>query len=102
MRPVAKDESVLEQLALDRLDRAAHPRIGGGKEADERNQQQARIELFRAVRLHERPERVVVAALGHFPVDRVAHLAPPIDRPVEVVLFDRADGAVERDPRHHL
>ena len=45
-RPVPEHEPVAEQLPLDPLDRASHPRVGCGQEADQRNHEQARIELL--------------------------------------------------------
>src|SRR4029079_94560 len=85
-----------------RLDRAADARIATGQEADERQQQQARVELLGAVRLRERAELGVEAVLADVPVDLVTECPPAVDRPFEVVLLDRPHGAVERDPGHHL
>ena len=50
---VAQHEAVLHQLALDRGDGAAHARVVRRQEADQRHQQQARVEVARAVGLHE-------------------------------------------------
>ena len=44
-------------------------RVVGGQEADERNQQEARVELLRAVGLDERAERRVEAALADLRMD---------------------------------
>ena len=45
-RVVAQHEAVLDQLALDRRDRADDARIVGRQEADQRDQQQARVQLL--------------------------------------------------------
>ena len=52
-RAVAEDEPVDRQLAPDRLDGRDEALVVGGQEADERHQQDARVELVRAVRLGE-------------------------------------------------
>ena len=102
MRAVAQDQAVDDQVALDRLDRPAHARVRRGQEADERDEQEARVQLLRRVRLHERPELLVEAVRADVGVDLVAQGAPALHRPVQRVLLDRAHGAVERDPRHDL
>src|SRR5258707_7223361 len=102
MREIPEDESVVDQLAFDRLDGAADTRVGRGQEADERDEEQARVDLLRPVRLDERPELPVEAALADLGVDLGAQLAPAVDGPLEPLLLDRPHGTVERDPRHHL
>src|SRR5689334_5541835 len=87
--PIAEYESFMEQLPLDRLDRAADARVGGGEEPYERQQQEAGIELLRPVRLRERAELGVEATLADVPVDLAPGLTPVVDRPLEPVLFDR-------------
>src|SRR5262245_56710448 len=102
MRSIAEHEPVLEQLPLDRLDRAANPRVGRREEADERQQQEARIELLRPVRLREGAELGFEAALADVPVDLVPDVSPAVGGPFEVVLLDRPYRTVERDPGHRL
>ena len=55
--PIAQHEAVDDELAFDRRDGAADPRIVVRQEADHRDQQQARVECGRPVRLHERVAR---------------------------------------------
>ena len=71
--PVPEHEAVLHQLAPNRLERAAHPRIVGRQEPEERDRQQARVESLRVVVLDERAELLVVAALEHLRVDLVTN-----------------------------
>ena len=52
---VAPHQAVDHQLAADRLDGAAHARIVGRQEADQRQQQQAGIQRLAAEILHEAP-----------------------------------------------
>lgn len=79
-----------------------HAGIADWKEADGRDAQQRRVEDLRAVRLGEAAELRVVAAAADVAVDFVTHATPSLDRPDAAVLLDGFDGAVERDPRHHL
>src|SRR5437764_287931 len=92
----------MEQLTLDRRNRARDPRIVARQEADEREEQQARVEVFRAVGLHERSELLVEAVLADLVVNTLAQSTPDFLRAVETVLFDGANSPVECDPRHHL
>ncbi len=48
-RIVAHHEAIGREIALDRINRAAHPRIAGGKKPDERNEKRAGIELVAPV-----------------------------------------------------
>ena len=82
---VALDEAVAHQLPLDRRDRAHDPRVVRGEEADDRHQQQARVEPRRAVGLHERAELRVEPLAADLVVDLVAERAPALDRAVEPV-----------------
>ena len=54
--PVADDQPVLQKLALDGGDRPLDTHVVASKETDERHEQEARVELAGAVRLHERAE----------------------------------------------
>src|ERR687888_386282 len=102
VRQVSQDEAVPDQRPLDRIDRPLHSLVAGGEEADERNQEQARVEAFRTVRLRERRERRVVSAAADLGVDLVPKLAPPLDGPLEPVFLDGSHGSVECDPAHDL
>ena len=74
----------------------------GGQEPDERQEQHARIEPVRVVRLCERLLLLAPAPLEHLRRDLVPDRAPAFDRSLAAELLDVAHGAVERDPRHHL
>ena len=99
---VAQHEAVDHQLALDGLDGAAHARIVGRQEAHLRNQEQAGVQMRRAVRLHER-----VASRVEARAQTCAWIASRTFRqrstgpssPKRSAVLDRA---VERHPRHHL
>ena len=97
---VAEHESVDEQSLLDLLDGAAHAFIVGREESDERDHERARIEQLGAVRLHERAELTVEAALAHFAMDLFAKRAPAVDDAVSAKLLGALDGTVDRDPGH--
>src|SRR6266478_193533 len=53
-----------QQFLLNRSKSAFHPWIGGRQKSDERDQQQAGVQSFRAVGLHEAAEIAVEAALA--------------------------------------
>src|ERR1700730_18038585 len=71
MGAVAQHEPVLEQIALDRLDRSPNARVGCRQEADQREQEQACVELLRSVGPHERSEFSVKTLFAYLRVDRV-------------------------------
>ena len=99
---VAHHEAVAHQLRLDRGDGAAHTDVAGRQEVDERDHQQARVELRAAVCLHERVSIRVEAVGADVVVDLLAHLAPFLQRSLTAELLDRAYRAIERHPRHYL
>ena len=102
VRAVPLDEPVLREVALDRGDGGRDARVVDREEADERQEQEARVEPVRAVRLRERADALVEALPAHLGVHLVAQREPPLDRPGATVLLHDPDAAVERDPRHHL
>src|SRR3954464_1025201 len=73
-----------------------------GQEADQRDQQQAGVELAGAIGLRERVAFGVETLAAHLVVDLRTQRAPSVDRPVTAELLDRLDGSVRRDPGHHL
>ena len=78
VRAVALHEAVVHQVLLDGLDGAANARVGGRQEADQRDHQQAGVEVLRAVILHEGAELRVEALFTDFPMDFVAAFPPAI------------------------
>ena len=77
-------------------------RIGNRQETDAGQQQQAGVELFRAIGLHEGAELLVVTALANVVANLVAQLAPFVERPFEPERFRTFDRAIEGDPGHRL
>ena len=77
-------------------------RVLGRQEPDQRQQQQARVQLLAAVGLDEGAELGVEALRADLAVDPLAQRAPAVDRALEPELLDRADRAVEGDPGHDL
>src|SRR5262245_422924 len=61
---VAQHQAVHEETLLDLLDCAAHAGIARRQEADHGNQERARVDELRAVRLHERANLRVVALVA--------------------------------------
>src|SRR3954467_11871943 len=101
-RAIAQHEAVLRELALDRLDGAAHARVAAGQKARHRDEEQARIERARAVALHEAAALLAPRVLADIGVDLPAHLAPMLDRALASMVLHRLDRAVEGDPAHDL
>ena len=84
---IAQDESIDEQLSLDRGDGAAHTLVVRGEKAYQRHHEKARVEFAAVVFLHERSLRAVESADVDFLPDRIAMHAPPLDRPGMTELF---------------
>ena len=80
--PVPQHESPLDQLALDGLDGSPDPRVVSGQEPDQRDHQQAGVELVGSVVLGERALVGVEALVADLVVDLLADLLPVVDRPV--------------------
>src|SRR6185503_20672293 len=74
--------------------------IFGRQKARLRNQQQRRVELARAVVLHERVALGVERFRADLLVDLGANLAPSVDGSLELEPFAALDAAVESDPAH--
>ena len=86
-RIVASHEPIDDEVAFDRRDRAAHPRVGRGQEAGGRQQQQACVQLARAVRLDEGISRRVEGAAADLLVNRRAHTPPAIEESIDTEPF---------------
>jgi len=72
------------------------------QEADDRQQQQARVESLAAVALDEAAELGVEAVPANLRVNFVSHRAPALDRAFLAELLHRLHRAIERHPGHHL
>ncbi len=87
-RVMMHDEAVLEQPALDGAHGASDTRVVYRQKARARDQQQAAVEPFRALGLHEAAEFRVVAIGAHVVMDLNAPLGiPPRDH-----CYDRQGG----------
>src|SRR5205085_7122942 len=85
---------------LSRGQCALHARIAHGHEPDQRNHEQARVELVAAVVLHEGAELLIEALRAYFRMDVVADATPVLQRTVATHLLNGLDGAVESHPGH--
>src|SRR5438094_57902 len=81
---------------------AAHACIVRRQKTDLRQQQQAGIELFGPVGLHEAPKLGVETAPADVGMNGGGDLAPAIDRAFETELLRTLDGAIEGYPGQHL
>src|SRR6185312_7591081 len=71
-------------------------------ETHQRYEQQACIQGFRAIGLHEAAELGIVGLGAYVGVDGVGNLAPMRGRPLVAELLNKFHGAVESDPDHDL
>jgi len=71
-RRVPEHESVAQESFLDRGYRADHPWIPGGQKPEVGDDQHARVERVTAVRLRERADLGIEAALAHLGADSLA------------------------------
>ncbi len=71
---------MLDQVLLDRLDRAEHPRVVAREEADRRDHQQGGVDRVGVVGLRERAALLVVPLGQHLRAHLVAQVAPLVDR----------------------
>src|SRR5829696_8377610 len=99
---VAVDEAVDHQLALDGRHRGLDPRVAGGQEPDQRDLEQAGVQVVGPVELDEGVALGVVALPAHLVVELAADRPPAVDRALVAAQLDRLDGPVERHPGHHL
>jgi|SRR6516164_4142594 len=76
---VAQNEFAIDQeFVFDRAKCSLDAWIGRGKEADQRNQQQTRIEALEAIGLHEAIKLRIETTLTDFGVNLVGDLTPPL------------------------
>ena len=100
---VAGDEAVLQQRPLDRVDRADDAGVVAGQEADDRHHQHGGVEPLGAVRLGERVELGVEALVADLRRgSRRGSSATGPTGPSRPNSSTLRDGAVEREPGHHL
>src|SRR5207245_2550841 len=101
-RVVAEHKAISHEFALDRFDRAPHPRVFRRQETDRGDEQRACIQVLRSIGLDERAEGRIKRLLAHLRVNLSAQVAPMVERPIEAESLDSLDRAVESDPRHHF
>src|SRR5580698_9770082 len=101
-RIVAHHKSVAQKPAFNRSDRALDARIVRRQEADDGNEQQARVQRRVAERLDEGVFAHIIPVRADLCMDRSAGLAPALERSLEPEFLDRAHRAIECNPRHHL
>lgn len=99
---IAADEAVGDEIALDGFDRADDAWIVDGEEADEREHEEARVELLGAVELREDAVGGVVTAGADLVVNAIAGVAPAVEFAVELELLEGLDAPIEGDPGHHF
>ena len=99
-RAVAQHQSVLHQLRLDQLHRADEARIVSLDKARERQDQERGIDFFGLRVLRESVSVSVVAVRQHILTDGLTCLLPLLHRPLQTVLLDRRQPAVEGHPHH--
>src|SRR5205085_3452979 len=96
------DEAVAAELAPDGVDRPGDALVASREEADERDVEDAGVELLRPVVLREGAAVGVVPALADLAVDLVADLLPAVEGRLQAVLLGESHRAVEHDPGHDL
>src|SRR5919106_3739771 len=101
-RPVAGDEPIHGELVADRLRGRAHPSVRSRQESDERDHQQAGVDLAATVVLHEHALATVDTVTADVGVDGLAYLPPALDGAVKPEPLDGLDRAVESHPGHHF
>jgi hypothetical protein len=74
------DQAVDRQLALDGGHRALDPRVVGGQEPDQRDQEQAGVQVVGPVVLHEGVALAVVALAADLVVELAADAPPAVHR----------------------
>ena len=102
VRAVAEHQAVDQQLALDRRHRAQHPRIAGGQEAHHGHEQPRGVEFRMTVALREGLAGLVERLGADIGVHALAQRPPAVERCFEAEALRILDGAIHRDPGHHL
>lgn len=102
LRLVAQQQTIAQQLALDRLDCRDIARIIRRDEADHAEMQQAGIKRLGAVGLHETAEFGIESLLANLGMDVICERAPTCGGLGLAVRLGNLDGAVEGHPGHDL
>ncbi len=97
---IAPDQAVRHQFPADRVDGADNARVVRRQEADQRQQQQARVQDVAVQRLGERAELLAVSTLADALENFRSHRAPIVQRGGQTVFLGRANGTIDRGPCH--
>ena len=74
---VAQNELIVyEKLLLNGLKRSTNAGVGGWKEPNKREQQQARVDRLGTISLHKTAELAIKATFANVSLDFVGNLAP--------------------------
>ncbi len=90
------------ELTADRVDGCRETVIGRFQQPDQADRQRAGVQRGGAIGLREGAALRVVGPLEDLIVDLRADLLPAPQRPLQLEALAQRDGAVEREPGHHL
>src|SRR5919204_1322305 len=99
---IALDETVVDKIVLDRLNRGPDTGVVCWEKADQRQPQETGVDLVGAVEAHEATALPAVALQQHVLPDLVTELPPSLDWPVLSVSLNRLHRAVDGEPSHDL
>src|SRR5262249_26609319 len=99
---ITQHEAIDHELPLDRGDGAAHPWIICRQEANEGDEQQARVELAAAEALREGVALTVKSKPTNHRMHAVADFPPQFQRRLKIEPLGIAHRAIHGDPRHDL
>src|SRR5262249_16234846 len=99
-RLVTPDQAIAQQPPLDCLDGAAHARVLGRKKTHQWQQQNAGIEVLRAVGAHERAKRAVEAAAAYILMYALAQTPPAPQRCLQPELLSTLYHTIQSPPGH--
>src|SRR5919201_3012033 len=99
---IASNEAVIDQICLDRLDRRLHARVVRWEKTDQRQPQQAGIDVVSPVEADEAAAFLVEALREDVLADLVTELLPALERSLFPVLAHRFYSTVHGNPRHDL
>jgi hypothetical protein len=85
---IAGHEAIGHQMPFDRLHGAAHPRIAWGQEAHQWDHQEAGIEGFPLVVLHEGVALGIKPPLADLRMDDVTELTPALNRALHAMTLE--------------
>src|SRR5688500_13753587 len=99
---VAVDEAVAHESSLYVGNGSPHSGLCRRQQDDQRQHQQARIRVLRAVVLDERIQSGIETLATDVLMDLTAEMPPSGRFALQAELFNALDGAIHRDPRHHF